>query len=47
MTASMSGKSVMFLRMFILLWGIAIVVLSWFIDNPYILAGIIAYEVLP
>lgn len=44
---SMSKKSVAFLRMFIVVWSIIIIALSFTIDNPYILAGIIAYEVLP
>jgi hypothetical protein len=35
------------LRLFIIAWAIFIIVISLIIDNKYILAGIIAYEVLP
>ena len=44
---SMSKKPIAFLRMFIIAWSMVIIALSFTIDNPYILAGIIAYEVLP
>ena len=35
------------MRVFILIWALFVVLLSFFIDNKWILAGIIAYEVLP
>jgi hypothetical protein len=43
-----TGHTVIWLRTVIVLWAIFIVVLAlFFVDNPYILAGIILYEVLP
>lgn len=35
------------LKIFIIVWAIFIIFLSLVIDNKWILAGIIAYEVLP
>lgn len=43
----LSHKSMGILRMFIILWCAIIIGASFVIDNPYVLAGIIAYEVLP
>lgn len=35
------------LRVTITLWALFIIVLAWVINNKWILAGILAYEVLP
>ena len=35
------------LRLFIIAWALFIIVLAFLIDSKWILAGIIAYEVLP
>jgi hypothetical protein len=35
------------LKITIILWAIAVIILVLFVDNPWILAGILAYEVLP
>lgn len=35
------------MRLFILAWAIGVIILSWVIDDKWVLAGIIAYEVLP
>ena len=35
------------LKFLIVVWSIAIIAAAYFIDNPYILGLILAYEVLP
>lgn len=35
------------LRVVITLWALFIIVLAWTIENKFLLAGILAYEVLP
>jgi len=35
------------LRSFIVFWALLIIILAFMINNKWILAGIIAYEVLP
>jgi hypothetical protein len=35
------------LRLAITVWALLIIALAWLIDNAWILAGILAYEVLP
>lgn len=47
LTTQWSNKPVALLRMLIVIWSIIVIMLSFFIDNPYVLAGILAYEVLP
>lgn len=42
------SPSTLTLKTLITLWVIGVLVLTWFvIDNPWLLAGILAYEVLP
>ena len=35
------------LRVVITLWALFVIVLAWTIENTFLLAGILAYEVLP
>lgn len=35
------------LRLLIILWAIAVIITALIVDNPWILAGIAAYEMLP
>lgn len=43
-----ASPSVLTLKTLITLWVIGVLILTWFIvDNPWLLAGILAYEVLP
>lgn len=35
------------LRWAITLWAIFVIALAWLIDNGWVLAGLLAYEVLP
>lgn len=36
------------LKVLIVIWAILVIIVSvFFVDNPWILAGILAYEVLP
>lgn len=35
------------LRVVITLWALFIIALAWIVDNNFLLAGILAYEVLP
>ena len=35
------------LRLMIIVWAIFVVILALSIENPWLLAGILAYEVLP
>ena len=36
------------LKIIITLWALGVIALVWFVvDNPWLLAGILAYEVLP
>lgn len=40
--------SALTLKLIITLWALGVIALVWFVvDNPWILAGILAYEVLP
>ena len=35
------------LRIIITLWALFIIGLAWIVDNGWVLAGILAYEILP
>lgn len=47
LTNNLSNKPASYLRMILILICIIIIVLSFFVDNPYVLAGMIAYVALP
>jgi uncharacterized membrane protein len=42
-----SNYTVAGLKMLLIVWAVLIIVLALLVDNPWILAGILAYEVLP
>lgn len=35
------------LKVIITLWALFIIVLAWTLDNTFLLAGVLAYEILP
>ena len=44
---NLASHGVTYLRFLITAWAIAIIIAVWIIDNPWVLAGILLYEVLP
>lgn len=42
-----SDNPTSFLKLFLITWAIMIIALAFFIDNKWVLAAMIAYEVLP
>jgi hypothetical protein len=43
----LAKKPAMALKTMIVLWSLLIIGLALWIDNPWVLAGLLAYEVLP
>jgi len=44
---NLAEKPATALKTMIVLWSLAIIGVALWIDNPWVLAGILAYEVLP
>lgn len=44
---SEQGGGAFTLKIFISVWALLVIILAWSLDSPWLLAGILAYEVLP